>query len=845
MGDAQEMCGCGKPDVTVFETCLRCGNAVSFEELRQQAVDIYDEDDQPIEDAGLPRRHSLMKDPKRCLRLLHLDDSTSHVLSGRFESDWIQHVRPYEAISYTWGGEEGDYTKTEFIIIDGKLFPITKNCAAVLLKIRKPRDSRAIWIDSLCINQNDVNERSVQVSQMGQIFSGAQKVHIYIGNNIDDITASTAFKVLSSIWNLSDFNTRLSFRDDEKQAAMTLFSQTYFSRMWIIQEVLLAKTAELHWGTATIPWQMFNKDHLKVLGDGIGNYVPEWMKIRANKKNFRNSETLGALLFSAMGSTASNNRDKVYGIYGLLLDAEEEGLTVDYSLSGAQVFTNMAAHLIKKHNALRAVLRHANHDAPLLDGELLPSWVPDFRSRSVPKIVSISRDGFKDLDVDSNITLKESISIFGPNELCLRGHRLTMPGLQAYLPTEYSDDRTGENQVRIQARFPVAFDPEDHTVFWMPDGALLQLKRHPTAEDAHIFLGECAIKHIGTLQSVLHYRCLSDVMYGLELQDLESLWKFCMNLDCVSHRHWDQFGLGALKLPDTSMGWDKAEHVLNAYDFVTPLNRNRTLLEPGAQQMLQFLCFCQSDDTWKVLENSKVFEHQTYYNIQDIKDLCLAWLQCYEAVESLIEQSSKITHEHSNSRRRLRLIFLDHLEIWEKTTETLSNALRWTESLAWPFEDPPRFHKWDWDEDVKDTPHEDGKDTLLKKWWAKIILWPSQMPGRDEGKKKENDSYGEGSGLSSVIRNNFNGVRFRFDLPVSVVGLRDSRVDYVLEPWSENWVGTIRSIPYLFAINEQLSSISSLGDRVHQFKRRGPASAQRPLGWKSLEVWPAETITLL
>ncbi|KAJ4156624.1 hypothetical protein NW754_008257 [Fusarium falciforme] len=168
---------------------------------------------------------------------------------------------------------------------------------------------------------------------MGKIFSGAQKVHIYLGNNVDDKTLSDVFAVLGSMGSLYEFDTSLRTAT-RVRALKTLFSQTYFSRMWIIQEVLLAKAAELHWGTARIPWQTLSEDHLRVMKKyGIAGFVPEWMRIQATTKNFRKSETLAELLFSAMGSTASNNRDKVYGIYGLLLDAEEEGLIVDYSLS--------------------------------------------------------------------------------------------------------------------------------------------------------------------------------------------------------------------------------------------------------------------------------------------------------------------------------------------------------------------------------------------------------------------------------------------------------------------------------------------------------------------------------
>ncbi|KAI8655143.1 HET domain-containing protein [Fusarium keratoplasticum] len=844
MDDMQEKCGCRKPDITIFEICRSCGNPVNFEELRQQAIDTYDRDGRPIEDPNLPRRHLLIGNPRNSLRVLHLDDDASPILSGTFERASITHLPSYEAVSYCWGGDDGDYTKSEFIIIGGSLFPITKNCAAVLHKIRKTNSKRVIWIDSLCINQNDVKERSVQVRQMGQIFSGAQKVHIYLGNNVNNMTASKAFYVLNSMQNLHEFSMKLRNRAESVKA---LFTQTYFSRMWIIQEVLLAKSAALHWGTATIPWQTLSEGHLEEFKkSGIDSCIPEWMRIRATVNNFRNSETLGELLFSAMGSTASNDRDKVYGTYGLLFDAEEEGLTVDYSLSVVQVFTNMAAHLIKKHNALRAVLRHANHDAPLIDGEQLPSWVPDFRSRSVPKEVSISRGGLKDLEADSRITFEESIPSCGANELCLRGHRLTMPGLQRDSLTEYSTTRTRKPRVEIRAKFQVAFDPEDHTVFWMPDGALLQLKRHPTREDAYTFLGGCVIKHASTLPSfIFHYRDLSDAMYGLKLPALKSLWKLCMNLDCISHHDRIRLRLGSLKLPDTSMGWEKAEHVLNAYDFVNLLDRNRTPLEPDAQQMLHFLRFCQSDDTWEVLEKPNIgLKSRAWYSIQDISDLCLAWLQCYETAEYLIEQSSKITHEDSTLTSRLRSKFLNHLKVWEKTTEALSKALRWTEGSTWPFKTPPRFHKWDCDEDSKDTPDEDGKDTLRKKRRAEMILWPHQKPsrfkmrGRDEGKKAEDSSYGEEMRLRSIIRNNFSGVRLRFDLPVTATRPRDKRVEYVLEPWGEKWAGTIRSIPYLLTVGEHLDSIRSVGSRVKYSK-------QDDSTWKNLEVRLAETITLL
>ncbi|UPL02479.1 hypothetical protein LCI18_013413 [Fusarium solani-melongenae] len=749
MDDMQEKCGCRKPDITIFEICRSCGNPVNFEELRQQAIDTYNRDGRPIEDPNLPRRYLLMGNPKNSLRLLHLDDDASPILSGTFERASIAHLPPYEAVSYCWGGDDGDYTKSEFIIIGGRLFPITKNCAAVLRKIRKKNSKRVIWIDSLCINQNDVNERSVQVSQMGLIFSGAQKVHIYLGNNVDNTTVSEAFYVLGSMQNLQEFSMRLR---DRAESVKALFTQTYFSRMWIIQEVLLAKSAQLHWGTTTIPWQTLSEGHLDVLRwYGIHSHIPEWMRIRAMTNNFRNSETLGELLFSAMGSTASNDRDKVYGIYGLLFDAEEEGLIVDYGLSVKQVFTNMAVHLITKHSAFRAILPYVNHDAPSVDGEQLPSWVPDFRSRCVPKHVTISFDGYNDLKIHSRISSEEAISNIGTNELYLRGHRLRIfPGRD--LPDDECSKvvkcKIGEQDLewKIEAKFSVDFDPKEHTVFWMPNGLILHLKRSRTLEDTYTLLGECALKHSGPFPTlVVHNRRTSfaDAMFGLELQDLAPLWKiyldfkgffvrskmsdeykpfsqtgvnmedaneaaskyrdFCSrdefneyrrqihnNRQKSTVRRW-MFGLREIQKPNDEGTFgqdeDSDDEDSDDEDSDDEMLVARGQRDSQIERMIGFESFWEVPGTWERLHSLKtVLQHPESYDIQKINDLCSSWLQHYEEAIRLIWLRD--FRRKSEQYVTLATRFLEKLEAWETVTEKLSEALQWAEGFFW-LEEPP------------------------------------------------------------------------------------------------------------------------------------------------------------
>ena len=85
--------------------------------------------------------------------------------------------RPYEALSYTWG----DQKTLRPISIYGqkrRVVYVTQNLEAALRHLRPIKEPRLLWIDALCINQADVNERSFQVMRMGGIFSRAKNVSI-------------------------------------------------------------------------------------------------------------------------------------------------------------------------------------------------------------------------------------------------------------------------------------------------------------------------------------------------------------------------------------------------------------------------------------------------------------------------------------------------------------------------------------------------------------------------------------------------------------------------------------------------------------------------------------------
>ncbi|KAF8864373.1 HET-domain-containing protein, partial [Acephala macrosclerotiorum] len=126
--------------------------------------------------------------PQDAIRLILLQPApflTSPISCRMIESSWgsestqTGHLnqKSYTALSYTWG----DPLPKAKIEIDGRPFHITQNLERALRHLRASRIAVKLWADSLCINQEDVEERNFHVSQMRSIYSAAQSTAIFLG----------------------------------------------------------------------------------------------------------------------------------------------------------------------------------------------------------------------------------------------------------------------------------------------------------------------------------------------------------------------------------------------------------------------------------------------------------------------------------------------------------------------------------------------------------------------------------------------------------------------------------------------------------------------------------------
>lgn len=103
----------------------------------------------------------------------------------------LVHVRTdtrleYEAISYTWTVESDDATKSKTVSLAGTPFPVTANCEAVLKRVRKQSAPRIVWIDAVCISQENKDEQGHQVQLMPDIYSRVKSVLIYLGEPLGE-----------------------------------------------------------------------------------------------------------------------------------------------------------------------------------------------------------------------------------------------------------------------------------------------------------------------------------------------------------------------------------------------------------------------------------------------------------------------------------------------------------------------------------------------------------------------------------------------------------------------------------------------------------------------------------
>lgn len=334
-------------------------------------------------------------------------DSSSPIECMMMISDFeTLSLSEYTALSYTWGDPE----PPAFVSVNQHRVKVTKNLEDALRRIRRSDGFvSVVWVDAICINQQNDGEKGHQVQLMRHIYGRAKTVDIWLGNHD---AASEAVMItlqgieLGVITETAMFNMCVSSEESPLHEGFeTFFKRNYWNRAWIVQELVCSKDAVVHCGDMSINWltivkfngwlskwnsavtwpvvhpelelQLRQCPH--ILAISVFQLARNQAIQRGRQELAEDSNTFFGVLTSSTGRRATDARDMVYAILGIVEDIDQCGpfFPIDYSISVEQVYMDAAMHIIVLRSDLN-ILMEIRREQKARSKFDLPSWCPDW-----------------------------------------------------------------------------------------------------------------------------------------------------------------------------------------------------------------------------------------------------------------------------------------------------------------------------------------------------------------------------------------------------------------------------------------------------------------------------------
>lgn len=183
------------------------------------------------------------------IRLLTLLSQDTKVIHCTLEHVSLINPPEYVALSYCWG----DPAATKEISINGAAVQVTWNLESALRHLRAKGYGR-LWVDAVCINQQDKTERSQLLLWMGSIYRRAEEVVAWTGEDFD-----LAIDFTNRLNSLNKSRSASPTAHDIREATLLeLLARPYWKRVWIIQELALARRITIHCGRLETSWSALN-----------------------------------------------------------------------------------------------------------------------------------------------------------------------------------------------------------------------------------------------------------------------------------------------------------------------------------------------------------------------------------------------------------------------------------------------------------------------------------------------------------------------------------------------------------------------------------------------------------
>ncbi|KAI1111155.1 putative heterokaryon incompatibility protein [Nemania sp. NC0429] len=344
------------------------------------------------------------------IRLLKLSKSTPwSPVRCELTAVPLDKVPGFETISYTWGARR----VMKPLILNRRRIEVSERVYDIVHDRASSLMTRYIWIDSICINQDDEDEKSSQVRLMRNIFSSSYQTIVWLGYAPD---ANDAVGFLAHLRRRMTFDdpverasrplTELNIENPSWSALTRLINHDYWSRSWVIQEIAVSKKIILSYGGELITWDhfsslievMFNTDpnsvwHISKIywrettseappmdaGLQIASLARIRQVISANQ-----SMSLFDVLAASINSVATDLRDNIYSVQGISTAADCRDIGPDYSSTIERPFLKTAEYLLKQDHPSRIL--HLAGIGFYRNAEIRTSWVPDWSTKRLARI---------------------------------------------------------------------------------------------------------------------------------------------------------------------------------------------------------------------------------------------------------------------------------------------------------------------------------------------------------------------------------------------------------------------------------------------------------------------------
>ena len=358
-----------------------------------------------------------------------LDESAGEIrlmtlLPGRFEDDVSitletviltkEHIPQYEALSYVWGSKknpvaisvkaripEGSKSFSLLGLSRRRTISVTQNLATALPYLRKEDNSRVLWVDAICVNQQNIAERGQQVKRMAAVYGMASQVIVWLGPESQNSTLAlhaidrlgsqlrvdwTSYETTSIATGEPISHLINPFDDETWKSVKDLLYRPWFERLWIWQEVRLAREALLFCGNEGVQWESVRRAmfclHRSPQPEGIGGLIQRCLKIGDDPGNKLDVfEHLEIVLGDARSASCTDPRDRIFAVLSLAARSDTLGLAADYSKPAEAVFQDLVLHFTSKLRSLDILIHCELRDDT--GGMQLPTWAPNW---TVPRL---------------------------------------------------------------------------------------------------------------------------------------------------------------------------------------------------------------------------------------------------------------------------------------------------------------------------------------------------------------------------------------------------------------------------------------------------------------------------